>query len=554
MIMIISFLTLLAAFLVVNSMTSTTTQVSIQRDQRTLQVLQEAKSALIIWAASEAMQTSFQPGALPCPDRKLPSDANTGFQEATCTSAASRIGRFPWRTLGASDLRDGNGDQLWYVISSNFRKAGTTVINGDTQGQITITGAAPASNVIAVIFSPGPALRLQGQGGVNQDRDPTNLTKWRDQSNFLEGSNSGTNDNTFESRVPPNDRDAAGNILFNDKLITITHSDLFAVVEPAVASMLSQQLQSGGSSVKDYINLYRTTWGRYPFPAAFNDPCTATASDCKGVVGLTEGWLPLTTDSTSFIDWKTSGPAPTVAAAPGNLGTVDVSPGYANCGNSSSTQLECKFDWCGTSPNLAIARITATANKAGLAFVRSFIDADLTVARSGSTLNTGWTSSSATVKTSSSYAVQSNADGTVSLDLEMPSRACTSIRTARIRIPEPPFHSITSAGDAWTGWFITNEWHKQVYYAVATDWLPGGSGNCALVPPCLTVNNWPSSPNNNKGAILILAGRSLNGSARPSANLSDYLEGENVTPGDFVFEHRVGAPSTINDRVVVLYP
>ena len=132
MIMIISFLTLLAAFLVVNSITSTANQVSIERDRRTLQTLQEAKSALIIWAASEVMQTSFQPGALPCPDRKLSSDANTGYGESTCTSAASRIGRFPWRTLGASDLRDGNGDQLWYVISSNFRKAGTTVINGDT--------------------------------------------------------------------------------------------------------------------------------------------------------------------------------------------------------------------------------------------------------------------------------------------------------------------------------------------------------------------------------------------------------------------------------------
>jgi len=69
----------------------------------------------------------------------------------------------------------------------------------------------------------------------------------------------------------------------------------------------------------------------------------------------------------------------------------------------------------------------------------------------------------------------------------------------------------------------------------------------------LKVNNLPS-PTNNKRAILVFAGRALNGSTRPSGTLGDYLEGQNSTPADFIYEHRKGVPTTINDRVVVVSP
>jgi hypothetical protein len=72
----------------------------------------------------------------------------------------------------------------------------------------------------------------------------------------------------------------------------------------------------------------------------------------------------------------------------------------------------------------------------------------------------------------------------------------------------------------------------------------------------LTVNNLPASfvQKNNKQAILVFAGRALNGSTRPSAALANYLEGENSTPADLIFEHRAGTATTINDRVVVVSP
>jgi hypothetical protein len=113
-------------------------------------------------------------------------------------------------------------------------------------------------------------------------------------------------------------------------------------------------------------------------------------------------------------------------------------------------------------------------------------------------------------------------------------------------------------------WFIANEWYKQTYYAVSQGYVPGGvaAGNPATcststTPRCLTVGNLPTTPANNKQAILVLAGRALNGSARPSG-IANYLEGANLSAANdtapFVYEHRTGVPTAINDRVVVVSP
>jgi hypothetical protein len=75
------------------------------------------------------------------------------------------------------------------------------------------------------------------------------------------------------------------------------------------------------------------------------------------------------------------------------------------------------------------------------------------------------------------------------------------------------------------------------------------------------VNNLRPSytpPSNNKRAVLVLAGRALNGAARPTSSLADYFENANLTAANgatpYVYENRVGAPTSINDRVVVVSP
>ena len=544
MLVLITLFTLLGAYLIATRLSRTSVEMAVDRDQRTQRALQEARAALIAYAANPALT---QIGALPCPDRKLPSDSTTGAEESSCDTDAVRIGRLPWKTINvSSDLRDGSGEPLWYVLSGNFRKkSGTTVINSDTQGQITLTGAAPASSVVALIIAPGISLGTQ-------NRDKTDLSALNDPSNYFEGTNAGANDNSFETRAPPNDKDTDGGLVFNDRMLAITHADLFAVVEPVIAYRLRND--TGTNYVKSLIEAYRTTWGRYPYPAAFANP---GSTDFKGTVGTSEGLLPLTSDA-AFITWKTSGPAPSIAKS-GGTGTVT----NTNCTASTTSQLDCQFDYGSGRPQVTL---TATAENVGRAFVTGFSMSDLTIERTSGSPNTcaplcSWAGrsttsiSSSTSISASSYTLATDASGPVSLTLLLPSRSST--RTIRLRVPIPPYSTLTSSTDPDTGWMLKNEWQKQVYYAVASDYLPGGSGSCTAGSTCLTVNNLPSAEyptTNDKIAILILMGRSLNGSSRPSATLSDYLEGQNASTGDGVFEHRVGVPGSINDRVVVLAP
>ena len=115
---------------------------------------------------------------------------------------------------------------------------------------------------------------------------------------------------------------------------------------------------------------------------------------------------------------------------------------------------------------------------------------------------------------------------------------------------------VTPSSALGAGWLIANQWYKQLFYAVAPDLVPGGSGDCIANPPCLTVNNLASP--NNKQAILVFAGRALNGTSRPSGTVANYLENANLSAAlgttPFVYEHRAGVPTSINDRVVVVSP
>jgi hypothetical protein len=134
-----------------------------------------------------------------------------------------------------------------------------------------------------------------------------------------------------------------------------------------------------------------------------------------------------------------------------------------------------------------------------------------------------------------------------------------------ITISAPTTYDTITSGD-WgvspdTAWFVANEWFRQTYYAVSPGFLPAGGNACTNPPPCLQVSNLRPSytpPSNNKRAVLVLAGRALNGAARPTSSLADYFENANLTAANgatpYVYENRVGAPTSINDRVVVISP
>lgn len=297
----------------------------IERDRKTEEALAQAKAALIGHAVSLPVYSGNSPpnrlGDLPCPDTN-----NDGIAESSsCGNAAGttgqalRLGRLPWRTLGLPDLRDGDGERLWYAVSNNFKNNTRTncnlpgnsgCLNSDTRGTITIRNSAnniiydasntdpAASGVIAVIFAPGAALRRQGAAavqdrtctfalctGIDQDvcnAPVTNAPKCNP-ANYLD--TNGTEDNKdFIDGSATNGfiqgiiLDASGNVIVNDRAMLITYQDIMPQLEKRVAAEALKCLTS-------YAN---ANGGRYPWAA----PVTTVSGPFDGVINTLFGRMP----------------------------------------------------------------------------------------------------------------------------------------------------------------------------------------------------------------------------------------------------------------------
>lgn len=539
---------LVAAYVIADALNNTNSELAKAREDRTMDSLRQAKAALIAYAASEEWQlykslpsvpptAYFQPGALPCPDQD-----NDGDADCVGSVTASMIGRFPWKTVGTDDLRDSSGERLWYALSHDFRKlkcptAGCTTINSDTLGQLSVTGDAPVTPVVAIVFAPGQAI----QGQV---RDAANVNTV---SNYLEQFDLSNPVNyVFTTKALPSD-------LFNDRLLVITQADLLAAVEPVVAARIERD-------VKPYIANYFTDWGIYPYAAPFASPNPGRAQSLyQGALGQTNGLLPLT--NAGWAGWQTS-PAPSVSQI-GGTGTLD----SADCSASTLAQISCTISYSsaggggggggkgggkggGGGTAQPTIQLQATLLYAARSFLRPVVQSNLIMR--DNLLNTiSWEASPAPTV---SNALQGSGNASVVFTGGLPD-ASTTARPITITVGWS-YNPINQSADPTAGWFITNQWYRQTYYAVAPDFLLGGGSDCISNPPCLTVNNLASP--NNKRVVLVFAGRALNGASRPSGTFADYLENANLTAAlgtiPYVYEHRAGSPTSINDRVVVVAP
>jgi hypothetical protein len=274
---------------------------SIERDKKTAAALVQAKEALLGFAAGIDLTAAGtpRPGDLPCPDFD-----NDGTADTPCAGAA--LGRLPWQRLGLPDLRDGDGERLWYAVSSNFKNNPrtacgspglSTCLNSDTRGTITVrnnTGAVinngndpwgsfNPSGVIAVIIAPGAVLQRQG-AAAPQDRSCTGdtnmanclaaqvcsstVTALCNPVNYLDvfTGGFGTEDNSnFADLSAVNGfisgpiLDANGNPIVNDRILTITYADLMPLLEKRVAKEALNCLNAYASVPQN--------GGRYPWAA-----------------------------------------------------------------------------------------------------------------------------------------------------------------------------------------------------------------------------------------------------------------------------------------------
>ncbi len=189
-------------------------------DQATNLALAQAKEALV----GRATTDSNRPGSLPCPDvdDDGKADGNFGFCSAS-------IARLPWKTLDLPDLRDGEGNRLWYALADELRdNDDAPPINPTLTLLLSLDGA---SNIAAIVFSAGPPL-------AGQDGRPSN-----DIDDYLDGANQDGSPYVSGSVSPT----------FNDKAIAISRDQLFKIVNRTVLSLLGADLNR---YYEDNGNLY----------------------------------------------------------------------------------------------------------------------------------------------------------------------------------------------------------------------------------------------------------------------------------------------------------
>jgi type II secretory pathway pseudopilin PulG len=506
---------------------------------RNAEVLNRAKQALIGYIAAQAAKAGEnRPGAFPCPEApgNFNDAANEGSVSYPCTPPI--VGRFPWRTLGLDKLVDVSGEPLWYAVASGWAGA-STVINSNcasydaasTQacrsGRLSVDGVV--GDVVALIIAPGPAISVPTSANCTawtQTRPTTAPPDWR---NYLECENATTPaDATFATTGPGGS--------FNDQIVTITAAEIIPAVEAAIAHRIEREI------VPALATVYTpASWGFggsneiYPYPAGFASPGPGTGtSSYQGAAGTYSGLLPFNqtqgctvsaTDprcTTSFLVFSKSG-SDAQTAGGGSIRTQSscawVSSVYVCTGQYNAPSISYVFQASITNVAMGLrvfdpTKVTCTA-----------------VDDVGAGLPTQ------TVPCSSSIALQP--DGSVLLTVnagptpDIDASGWGTYANYMVNIDRSAFgdHGLLSTTDpgtcpsyGCTAWFARNEWFRLLYYAAA----PSNTAarlplerSCTTAADCLSVAN--PSPTS-KRMVLVLAGRALNGGARPSAALTDYFE------------------------------
>lgn len=219
-------------------------------ERKTTDELAEVKAALLGYAVRRGGATgTARPGELPCPDTD-----GDGLENAPCPTAASLLGRIPWKTLGIPEPKDSSGETLWYTISSPFRDSVSNLaagsadrINSDTRGTLTVRAADGATiltdNAVAVIIAPGAPIGTQNRsstGAVACTLTGLTVARGLCANNYFETA-TGTNNaaSTSGPFIAGGRSDS-----FNDRLAFITTSELIPLLEMRVGNELKALLQA----------------------------------------------------------------------------------------------------------------------------------------------------------------------------------------------------------------------------------------------------------------------------------------------------------------------
>ncbi len=216
-----------------------------KRQHKTSVVLAEAKAALLgeVVRVEEAELGAKITEAIFFPNPDTAASLGEGVETSNLgVTDGVVLGKLPWRDLDFYPAKDGWGECLWYVVSGSYKRRLPTSLpyNWDRLGQIDVVdsnGNNVASNIIALIVSPGPVLNEQNrtlsdagniQCGGNYDAvnylDPFNsAVAIVGNVNYFPGSTDNRSASTTLNKVFV----LANNDDYNDKFILITVDDVF---------------------------------------------------------------------------------------------------------------------------------------------------------------------------------------------------------------------------------------------------------------------------------------------------------------------------------------
>ncbi len=241
-------------------------------------ILEQAKHALLMYAFNYPSIPPIiprGPGRLPCPDTDNNGSPNPVFN---CINGNALVGRFPWNAPGMNfyNIKDADGEDLWYAVSRGFANTGPASVNYDSVGEITIRSqsgdilydGSTDNGVAAVIIAPGRVInRDNNNDGVfdfAQQRvtpaeqiDPTNyLDKYfgNDNSQF---NNNGLDGFTLGPVFDP----VQNMIVMNDQVIVITTDEIKDMAAKSVIQTYKQAINTYQQNI--WLNVranYRYPW------------------------------------------------------------------------------------------------------------------------------------------------------------------------------------------------------------------------------------------------------------------------------------------------------
>jgi hypothetical protein len=422
------------------------------------------------------------------------------------------------------------------------------VLNSDSSGQLSLDGG----EAVALVIAPGPALVAQAGTGCTAWTQSRPAAGPPDLRNYLECENATSPaDTSFVAGRPGQ--------TFNDQVLRLSSADVMPALEAAIAERMQREIAPAlrAAYTSSLYSGIPAGSPLFPYAAPFWNPGT---SDYEGVDGVYQGLLPFNTSSSMV--YFTFSPGDAVETA--GYGSIQSQSCWWEVAGDLF-RCEGEYRESSTEPwRPIVLQQTGRLNFFAMGLRR--IDTSNLRAYARDNGTSTWT------QVPTSHVATVFSDGTVRVRFwaTMPNidaMGWGSWAEFRIEIDRASVgdhfllnadpSAVTNPDGAATSWFVRNEWHRFVYYAVTqpNTAIALSSFDCTS-SNCLRLND-PGT--RNIRALLVLAGRALPGQVRPSNNIANYLENQNADGGT-LFEQRpvrrvtmaANANAPWNDRIVIV--